>query len=569
MYASNFKPYYKNSWALVVGINEYDSVQPLAYARNDAESFAAVLKSLLKFPEEQILLLCDKEATKENILTTFLDFTHKASDPDDRLLFFFAGHGTTKDGYMGEVGYLVPVNGNLNNLTSLIRWDDLTRNADLIPAKHILFILDACFSGLALKRAVYPSGVRRFLSDMLSRRSRQVITAGKADQVVADGGGPQGKNSIFTGHLLEGLSGAAVYDSGILTANGIMNYVYQKLINDPKSEQTPHYGHIDGDGDFILIAPDEDLQEPLTHDHMLKTVSEQPGLQHGNEFGFSQPKPSFAAVNGYENPQHPSFGRNSFSEKLGTFNFNGSHEEQRAFSWLGVVVEPISVENIAIDLSKESEKLKNGSIQGNQQYERFNPPQEVMTTISSVILYDRLKYGSGNFWKKFVRIEKSGNLEFCDSLHSFLDYRDMRAFNYVQIIGMTWQFMFFAKRILEQNGYHGGVRLLFNLVGTMETILYDFSQSEGQERKHWVNPGDRSGLSDGTSLLYLKCPDPNLQTEYKFVLENLNEQSSKEIIVDIAKQLGLAYNHQSEPRCFNFGTTEFPWQQFYNGQRDY
>jgi hypothetical protein len=48
-------------------------------------------------------------------------------------------------------------------------------------------------------------GEQRFISDVMQRLSRQVIAAGKADEAVADGGGPTGKNSLFTGHLLDGV----------------------------------------------------------------------------------------------------------------------------------------------------------------------------------------------------------------------------------------------------------------------------------------------------------------------------------------------------------------------------
>ena len=46
----------------------------------------------------------------------------------------------------------------------------------------------------------------RFLQDMLLRPSRQVITAGKADERVADGGGPIPDHSVFTGHFLDDVS---------------------------------------------------------------------------------------------------------------------------------------------------------------------------------------------------------------------------------------------------------------------------------------------------------------------------------------------------------------------------
>lgn len=173
---------------------------------------------------------------------------------DERLLVFFAGHGHTIKGYRAETGFLVPYDADPSDLSTLIRWDELTRYSDLIPSKHILFIMDACYGGLMLTRHL-KSGSTRFLKDMMLRRSRQVLTAGKANEVVADSGGPIPNHSVFTGHLIEGLRGGAPLANGIITANGLMAYVYGKVAHDQNSNQTPHYGHFDGDGDFIIRAP--------------------------------------------------------------------------------------------------------------------------------------------------------------------------------------------------------------------------------------------------------------------------------------------------------------------------
>ena len=258
--ASSYKPEYFNSWAIAVGINEYASTSPLAYARNDAEGFAAILRERFAFPKENIILITDKDATRERILAEFLSFANGRSQPDDRLIFFFAGHGHTQTGARGEIGFLVPVDGTPDNLASLIRWDELTRNAELIPAKHVLFVMDACYGGLAVTRYT-PPGTMRFIKDMLQRYSRQVLTAGKANETVSDSGGPKPGHSIFTGHLLTALEGAAAASEGILTANGVMAYVYDRVARDYQSRQTPHYGFLDGDGDMIF---DLKLIESLT-----------------------------------------------------------------------------------------------------------------------------------------------------------------------------------------------------------------------------------------------------------------------------------------------------------------
>ena len=254
MDSSYYSPSYENSFALVIGINNYLNASPLGYAVNDAEVVAALLESNFDFKSENIKLLLNESATRNEIMSTFMSYVNGEISPNDRIFVFFAGHGMTQTGRRGEVGFLVPYDGDLGNLSTLIRWDDLTRNAELIVAKHILFVLDACYGGLAITRSL-SAGSMRFLKDMLQRYSRQVLTAGKANEVVSDAGGPIPNHSVFTGHFLQGLQGKAATSDGVITANGVMAYVYDRVAKDLHSQQTPHYGFLDGDGDFIFQAP--------------------------------------------------------------------------------------------------------------------------------------------------------------------------------------------------------------------------------------------------------------------------------------------------------------------------
>ncbi|MGB9988213.1 caspase family protein [Massilia sp. SM-13] len=251
-----YKTRYEKSRALVIGINRYKNASPLSFAVNDAEAVRDALVEHLSFDLEDIVLLTDTAATKANILKTYLDLADAHVGLDDRVIVFFAGHGHTRTGIRGEIGFLVPYDADLGDMSTFIRWDELTRNAELIRAKHILFIMDACYGGLALTRAA-KAGTARFLNDMLHRTARQVLTAGKADEVVADSGGPLPDHSVFTGHLLEGLGGKAATPDGIITASSLMSYVYNKVSSDKNSHQTPHYGYFEGDGDMILLAPDQ------------------------------------------------------------------------------------------------------------------------------------------------------------------------------------------------------------------------------------------------------------------------------------------------------------------------
>lgn len=554
--------HYTNSFGLVIGINEYQHASPLSYACNDADAIAGILIRELGFPASQVTLLKDGAATKDAIVAAFLNYSSLAANPDDRLFVFFAGHGMTIEGMRGPIGYLVSVDGDTSKLHTLIRWDDLTRNAELIPAKHILFIIDACYSGLALQRAITP-GTQRFLSDMLERLARQVLTAGKKDETVADGGGAGGKNSIFTGYLIEGLQGAAANPDGVLTANALMHYVYERVGKDSRSQQTPHYGHIEGDGDFVLRVPnDAHLKPDNSQDFLVQTFQEVPELQP-----IPPPTPitpSFALKSGYSDASSATFGRNEWTGRLGERRHNTdsfTSEYTKAFSWLSLIVEPVSNQAISIDIIKENERLSSSRNRTPEvPYKRFLIPRQVRTSIDSLIFYSQQP--NRDFWAQYLRITKAGNLEYVNCGCVFWEHSGVRRFDYVEVIGLTWQFMFLAQDVLTNADYSGGVRLLVNLVGTRDSILEGFSKEDGEDNRRWANPEDGRYYGELNSLT---CPDANLQIEYKMVIGTLDESQSFEVIKDLARQLGLAYNHNSSPRCFNYNTEVFPWAQYLNG----
>ena len=562
MSSKSYGPYYQNSWALVVGINAYKYVAPLSYACNDADVVTKMLTSELSFPASKVIQLKDEEATKHAILEHYIGLTAKACDPNDRVVVFFAGHGATFNGLKGPIGFLIPVEGNPKNLNTLIRWDDLTRNADLIPAKHILFIMDACYSGLALQRAV-PAGTERFLTDMLQRPARQVITAGKADEVVADGGGPQGMNSIFTGFLIEGLSGSAADANGVLTGNGLMAYVYQRVGQDNSSNQTPHYGHLFGDGDILLRLPHgQGFKQNLPPDLLVKSAPEMPEVNKTTQP--QHPRPSFANRSGYGHPADPNFGRNDWSDKLVQYRrgLNLSSESVKALSWLSVIFEPVSNQTIELDIAQKVQQLPKQRSERTHPFEQFMVPRNMITTVDSLILYEDCPNQSDG-WLCYLRIDQHGNIEYADSYFVLSESNGLRLFNYVQLIGIIWQLLYFAKHLLTDAGYYMGTRLLVNLVGTRDTILADFSEKEGQNHEKWCQPFDPLFSTNRN----LSCHDPNLQLQYDFTIGDMDESMSSKLVKSIATKLGLAYNHQSAPRCFNYNTEIFPWKQFLYDRR--
>src|SRR6185437_9760042 len=83
-----YKPIYAASWALVIGINEYQIAPPLSFARQDAEAFAGLLKTAFGFQNDKVTLLIDERATRQEIFSAFMRFTQDAVGDDDRILVF-------------------------------------------------------------------------------------------------------------------------------------------------------------------------------------------------------------------------------------------------------------------------------------------------------------------------------------------------------------------------------------------------------------------------------------------------------------------------------------------------
>ena len=247
---------YSDSWAIVIGIDDYAKWPKLQYAVRDAKAIKETLIGKFGFAADHVVSLENKEATRAGILAAFHDkLAHAGMKKNDRLFVFFAGHGATRQLTSGrDLGYIVPVDSDPAQLASdAIPMTELQNIAESVTAKHALFVMDACYSGLGLTRG---AGNANFLRDNAKRTARQMLTAGGADQLVADGG-PNG-HSVFTWALLQGLNGKGdLNGDGLITATELAAYVAPAVA--AVSRQTPAFGSLPGSegGDFIFELPTE------------------------------------------------------------------------------------------------------------------------------------------------------------------------------------------------------------------------------------------------------------------------------------------------------------------------
>jgi len=305
--------YYHKSWAVVIGINRYAEFPELRYAVNDAVAIEARLKRM----GFQVTMLLDEQATKAQILTLFQQQLAPQIGANDRLVVFYAGHGTAGVLPTGEeVGFLIPVDAKAEidgrelsilggrievgndyarfvQQTNFLSVEDIREISETIAAKHIFYIIDGCYSGF-LDPAVYaqfqPSrksrngqkqaqlaGTSRSLilesSDAQTTQNAlpseqagteeylALLTSRETVQVLTAGSSGElvfekSGHGIFTYYLLRALDGVADLNKDcVIRASELGTYLKEVVPKNSNLSQTPLFNRISGEGEFLFIPP--------------------------------------------------------------------------------------------------------------------------------------------------------------------------------------------------------------------------------------------------------------------------------------------------------------------------
>lgn len=258
---------YDKMTAVIIGIDRYQNLgskQQLSLAVKDAKGVEKVLRENYTFG--RIITLYNEQATRENIIKT-LQGDLNSLGVDDGVLIYFSGHGVTMPTIQKtDLGFFVPHDGSLqqNEMYKNISMQQLKSDiSPTIPAKHVLFVVDACFGGLLLdtrSASVAASHKASYLRQITEEPVRQIITAGGKNETVLDGG-PRG-HSVFTGRLIEAL--ADVDD--FITAKELGVSLQRKVHGDAaarRHKQRPQVGEIYGAGDFVFVPDMEKRNRDL------------------------------------------------------------------------------------------------------------------------------------------------------------------------------------------------------------------------------------------------------------------------------------------------------------------
>jgi WD40 repeat protein len=321
---------FKRNLAVVIGINQYiNGIPTLKTAVNDAQELAKILQEKHQY---QVLLLVDEAATmaKLSTLTTaFEQQTLPLADgskitihEDDRVLFYFAGHGIALEGFdniNSLAGFLVPQDAKMDTRSGLLSMTRLHDSLQQLPCRHLLVILDCCFAGTfrwagqpreaVRSQTIYRERYERFMSGY----AQQVITSAAHDETAADylyqfgKRDNQDEHSPFAELLFKALCGDGdLTKDAVITATEIYVYIHSEIAK-TNARQTPGFSQLrrHDKGEFVFFIPGFDP----------KKLAQSPALTESNN--------PYRGLESFEE-QHSKlfFGRKALIEKLDKFIVN-------------------------------------------------------------------------------------------------------------------------------------------------------------------------------------------------------------------------------------------------------
>jgi len=211
--------------ALLIGINDYDYMEPLSWCVEDALAMRLVLEShedytpnfacrTLTSRAAQSLTTGVPSPVERVTFNTLRIALEELFAFDDMVLFYFSGHA-----YPTEQGvYLVTQDGT-ESLPGILL-NDLLTMANNSSAREVLLLIDSCYSG-ALGEPDLTGGV----TNLYLRSGVTLLASARSDQQALEING----HGLFTGLVIGALKGGASDVRGRVSAASIYAYVEQAL----------------------------------------------------------------------------------------------------------------------------------------------------------------------------------------------------------------------------------------------------------------------------------------------------------------------------------------------------
>lgn len=235
---------------LSVGIDNYgerSGFPPLKTCSNDAKDIKEAFLNTpqLNADKNRLLQITSDDQTflpsKGNIFTSIKQLVEESKE-DDRLLFYFSGHGHRLKNEEIEKFYLVPQDAyDDSDPDCLVDFDKLIDMIDNSFAKHKIVIIDACFSGPVISGKKLHSAkysVKAIEKHLKNTEGFVTLCSSKNNQT-STSKSPNDRNSLFTYFVVKALLGetVALDSTNILTVSSLFDYVNTEVRRTSNSYQ--------------------------------------------------------------------------------------------------------------------------------------------------------------------------------------------------------------------------------------------------------------------------------------------------------------------------------------------
>lgn len=219
-------------WAVVVGVSSYNHMPTLRYTDDDAYRMYAFLKSPEggAIPDEQIRILIDEDATKDEIKRAMENVFAKAGK-NDLALLYFSGHGLK--------GAFLPI--DFDGYNNKMDHDEINAILANSPAKYKLLIADACHSGslLAMKGGEVKGILENYYSTLAQADpGTALIMSSKSEETSLESSGL--RQGVFSHFLIRGLKGEADGDKNrVVSVQELFDYIMENVKKYTGNRQSP------------------------------------------------------------------------------------------------------------------------------------------------------------------------------------------------------------------------------------------------------------------------------------------------------------------------------------------
>lgn len=134
-----------STFAIIIANENYARVEEVPFAKNDGEVIKEYFMKSLGIPEKNINYFENATLNDMKFAINRMKDIDNAFDGDCSFIVYYSGHGIPDENSLS--GYLLPIDGYGNDLTTAYSLNDLYDNLSTLNSKWVLLMLDACFSG--------------------------------------------------------------------------------------------------------------------------------------------------------------------------------------------------------------------------------------------------------------------------------------------------------------------------------------------------------------------------------------------------------------------------------------